>query len=97
METKNLCDITKEEGRQNLSMLMRVPSDLHDIQPQDTQCWNCDKIGIDPHGEHALFWITLLIFIHADGQCFLPPVIVHKGKYVTKEILYNIPPDWIVH
>eukprot|EP00957_Ditylum_brightwellii_P059499 4517579-Ditylum_brightwellii.AAC.1 len=28
---------------------------------------------------------------------FLPPVIVHQGKHVTEEMLYGIPPDWIVH
>ena len=26
---------------------MIIPSDLNDIQPRDTQIWNCDEIGFD--------------------------------------------------
>ena len=27
------------------------PPDLHQIQPQATQVWNCDEIGFDPKGK----------------------------------------------
>ena len=48
-------------------------------------------------GERAPFWCTLLFFTRADGQCFIPPVVVHKSATLTEDLLYGIPDDWIVH
>ena len=33
-----------------------VPPDLHQIQPRDTQVWNCDEIGFYPNGK----WHTVV-------------------------------------
>ena len=31
-------------------------------------------------GERSPFWCTLIVFNRADGQCFMPPVIIHQAK-----------------
>ena len=48
-------------------------------------------------GERAPFGCTLLVFIRADGQCFMPPVIIHQSKEYSKDLHHNIPLDWTVH
>ena len=53
--------------------------------------WKCQD------GEHAPFWVTILFFSRADGQCFLPPCVVHQGADLSADFLYKIPADWIVH
>ena len=56
-----------------------------------------DKIWKCQDGEHAPFWVTILFFSRADGQCFLPPCVVHQGAELSADFLYKIPADWIVH
>ena len=48
-------------------------------------------------GERAPFWCTLIVFTRADGQCFMPPLVVHQAKYYPQDIHHNIPFDWTVH
>ena len=55
-----------------------------------------DKICKCQDGEHAPFWVTILFFLRADGQCFLPPCLVHQGAELSADFLYKIPADWIV-
>ena len=56
-----------------------------------------DKIWKCQDGEDAPYWVTVLFFTRADGQCFLPPIIVHQGAALSTDFLYGIPDDWIVH
>ena len=113
-------EITKEEAAKTLAELTIIPKDLADIQPRLSQCWNCDKIGLDPNGnwvkivctykwcpaermwkaqtgERAPFWVTLLLFTRADGQCFIPPMVIHQSSEHTYNYNLYIPSDWIVH
>jgi hypothetical protein len=55
------------------------------------------KIWKTQTGERAPFWITVLFFTRADGQCFIPPTIVHQGSELTADLLINLPGNWIVH
>ena len=48
-------------------------------------------------GERAPFWCTSLIFTRADGQCFVPPIIVHQAENYTHDLHWNFPSDWLVH
>ena len=48
-------------------------------------------------GERSSFWCTLLVFTQADGECFTPPIIVHRYKEYSQDLHYNIPLDWIIH
>ena len=48
-------------------------------------------------GERVPFWCALLVFTRADGQCFMPPVIVHQAKEYIQDLHHNIPLDWKVH
>ena len=48
-------------------------------------------------GEWAPFWCTLLVFTRADGQYFMPPIIVQQAKEYSQYSHYNIPLDWIAH
>ena len=41
---------------------MNIPSDLNDIQPQETQVRNCDEIGFDPNGKWKKFICTYKFF-----------------------------------
>ena len=56
-----------------------------------------EKIWKCRDGEHTSFWVTVLFFTRADGQCFIPPVIVHKGGELTADFTYGVPDDWVVH
>ena len=56
-----------------------------------------EKIWKCKDGEHAPFWVTVLFFTRADGQCFLPPVVVHKGAEQTADFHYGVPADWLIH
>ena len=38
-----------------------------------------------------------MIFTRDDGQCSMPPMIVHQAENYTKNIHCNLPSDWIVH
>ena len=46
--------VNSHENHQN-EFTLRVrkifPPNLHQIQPRETQVWNCDKIGLDPNGK----------------------------------------------
>ena len=48
-------------------------------------------------GERPPFWCTALIFTRDDGQCFIPPIIVHQKENYTQDIHWNLPSDWLVH
>ena len=56
-----------------------------------------DQIWKIQTGEHAPFWCTLLLFSRADGQCFIPPTVVHQGSNFTQDFQLYLPSDWIVH
>ena len=47
--------------------------------------------------ERAPFWCTSLIFTRDDGQCFIPPVVVHQSTHYNQYPHDNIPSDWVVH
>ena len=49
------------------------------------------------NGERAPFCCTALIFTRSDGQCFIPPVVVHRITHYTQDLHYNIPSDWVIH
>ena len=48
-------------------------------------------------GYQAPLFCTLLVFIQADGQCFMPSIIVYQAKEYSKDLHFNIPLDWTVH
>ena len=48
-------------------------------------------------GEISPFWFTALIFTSADGQCLMPPVIVHQAENYTQDLHWNLPSDWLVY
>ena len=48
-------------------------------------------------GERALLWCTLLVFNRVDGQCFMPPVVVHQAKEYSQDLHHNITFDWTIH
>ena len=48
-------------------------------------------------GEKVTFWCTLLLFNRDDGQCFIPPIILHQAKEYYQYLHHNVPLDWIVH
>ena len=49
------------------------------------------------NGDRAPFWCTFLVFTRSDGQCFVPPVIIHQAKEYSKDLHHNITLDWKVH
>ena len=56
-----------------------------------------EKIWKCRDGEHAPFWVAVLFFARADGQCFLPHCVAHKGAEYTGNSNWKIPDDWVVH
>lgn len=63
----------------------------------NTYKWcNTDQVWKARAGERAEYWCTLLIFTRADGQCFFPPVVVHKQAVQTGDLHLNLPEDWLV-
>ena len=56
-----------------------------------------EKIWKCRYGEHAPFWVAVLFFSRADGQCFIPPCIVHKGIEYSCDLHYGVPDEWLVH
>ena len=42
-------------------------------------------------GEHAPFWVTVLFYTRGDGQCFIPPTIIHQGAEWSGDMGLNIP------
>ena len=48
-------------------------------------------------GERAPFWCTLLVFTQSDGQCFMPPIIMHKAKEYSQYLHFSIPLYWTFH
>ena len=59
--------------------------------------FTCFSMQRNRTGERLPLWCTELIFVHADGECFVPPVMVHHCNYYTHDIYYNIPSYWLVH
>ena len=45
-------------------------------------------------GDLEPFWCMLLIFTRDNGQCFMPPIIVHQSKEYYQYIHFNSPLDW---
>jgi len=56
-----------------------------------------DKAWKTKTGEHAPFWVSMLYFIRADGQAFVPPTVVHKKSNLTGDLFLNLPDNWITH
>ena len=56
-----------------------------------------EKVWKTLDGERAPFWCTVLFFTRADGQCFIPPTLVHQSNEVTADIFMNVPGNWISH
>lgn len=48
-------------------------------------------------GEKAPFWVSAWIWTRADGQCFIPPALVHQGSQLSEFHALNLPSDWVVH
>ena len=47
--------------------------------------------------ERAPLWCTLLVFTRGDGQCFVPPIILHQSKEYSQDIHFNLPLYCTVH
>ena len=63
-----------------------------------TRIWcELDQIWRTVEGEHAPFWVTLLFYTRADGQCFVPPTIVHQACEWTADLGIGVPDNWVVH
>lgn len=58
---------------------------------------NLVKVWKSQEGERVPFWVSLLFFTRADGQCFIPPTVVHQGLELTSDFLHGIPLNWIMH
>ena len=56
-----------------------------------------DRLWRTNTGDRAPFWCTALIFIHAGGQCFVPPVVVHQRTRYSEDLHYNTSRDWAIH
>ena len=51
-----------DENNQPFLQKIIIPSDLNDIQPRDTQVWNCDEIGFNPNGRWKKVIYTYKLF-----------------------------------
>ena len=51
-----------DENNQPFLKTMIIPSDLNDIQPRDTQVWNCYEIRFDTNGRWNNFICTYKLF-----------------------------------
>ena len=38
-----------------------------------------------------------MILTISDGQCFIPPMIIHQAENYTQDIHWNLPSNWLVH
>jgi len=47
-------------------------------------------------GERAPFWVTMFFVTRADGQCFVPPMIIHQGAHTNIGHVLDLPSDWPV-
>lgn len=56
-----------------------------------------EKLWKTQEGEKAPFWVSFLFFSRADGQCFIPPTIVHQGTELSGDMQHGLPDDWILH
>jgi hypothetical protein len=56
-----------------------------------------EKIWKTQRGERAPFWCTILFFTRGDGQCPIPPTVVHQGTDVTADFFLNLPNNWVCH
>ena len=56
-----------------------------------------EKLWKTQTGERAPFWCSFLFFSRADGQCFIPPTVIHQATDMGADFLLEIPDDWIVH
>ena len=45
-----------DDNNQHILQKYIIPSDINDIQPRDTQVWNCNEVGFDPNGR----WIKVI-------------------------------------
>ena len=53
-----------------------------------------DRLWRTQTDESAPFCCTALIFACADGQCYIPPVVVHQRTHYSQDLNHNIPSDW---
>ena len=42
---------SNNKRRKKLEEFTKIPDDLHLIQPQSTQVWNCDKVDVEPNSK----------------------------------------------
>ena len=56
-----------------------------------------EKIWKTQRGERAPFWCTVLFFTRGDGQCPIPPTVVHQATEVTADLFLNLPSNWVCH
>mmetsp|Transcript_22960 Transcript_22960/g.34823 ORF Transcript_22960/g.34823 Transcript_22960/m.34823 type:complete len:226 (+) Transcript_22960:932-1609(+) len=40
---------------------------------------------------------TILHFTRADGQCFIPPTLVHQSSEITVDLFMNVFGNWVTH
>ena len=45
----------------------------------------------------SIIFRNFLVFTRANGQCFIPPTIVHKAANLTGAHALNLPTNWIMH
>ena len=55
------------------------------------------KVWRTQDGEKAPFWCSFLFFTRADGQCFVPPTVIHQAVNLTMEHSMNLPGNWTTH
>jgi hypothetical protein len=56
-----------------------------------------EKIWKTQQGERTPFWCTILFFTRADGQCPIPPTVVHQASEVSADLFLNLPTNWVCH
>jgi hypothetical protein len=47
-------------------------------------------------GERAPFWATMFFWTRADGQCHIPPTVVHQGELMRGDMVLDLPRSWHV-
>ena len=55
-----------------------------------------EKLWKTRTGERAPFWVSILTFVRADGQCHVPPAICHQGAKLTGAQASYLD-GWTVH
>ena len=56
-----------------------------------------DRVRRNHTGKRSQLCCKTLISSCDDGNCFIPPVLVHQSTHYTQDLHYKIPHDWVVH